>query len=250
MISVITCCRHPLPQSIQEKNIARTVGVPYEYLPIDGSNHASNAALLNYGISLAKGDIVVFMADDAYSMKYNWGTVLEQKFADPHVACVGVAGTQYLFPNTPSLTAPGRPFIKGRIVYHLQNGDFFAVVYSPENGDFDVVACDGVFMAVRAELLAKAWFDQDTFDGEHLADIDLCMQLNTFGKIIVTTDIVIKKRSQIQFDKVWHEYSRRFLEKWSFRLPAYCSTTAPDPQHILHSQCVDLRGKAPMETIC
>jgi len=250
MISVITCCRHPLPQSIQEKNIARTIGVPYEYLPIDGSNHASNAALLNYGLSLAKGDIVVFMADDAYSMKYNWGAVLMQKFADPSIACVGVAGTQYLFSTTPSLTAAGRPFIKGRIVYHLQNGDFFAVVYSSGNGDFEVVACDGVFMAVRGAHLSHAWFDQDTFDGEHLSDTDLCMQLRKCGKIIVTTDIVIKKRSQIQFDKTWHEYSRRFMEKWSVELPATCTGNVPDPQRIISSQCVDLRGKAPAETIC
>jgi cellulose synthase/poly-beta-1,6-N-acetylglucosamine synthase-like glycosyltransferase len=250
MISVITCCRHPLPQSIQEKNIARTIGVAYEYLPIDGSNHASNAALLNYGISLAKGDLIVFIADDAYSMKYNWGAALEQKFTDPHIACVGVAGTQYLFSNTPSLTAPGRPFIKGRIVYHLQNGDLFAVVNSQENGDFEVVACDGVFMAVRRPVLKHAWFDQDTFDGEHLFDIDLCMQLRKCGKIIITTDIVIKRRSQPVFDTVWHDYSTRFLEKWSVELPASCVSAVPDPHHIISSQCVDLRGKVPAETIC
>lgn len=239
-----------MPESIQEKNIARTVGVPYEYLPIDGSNHKNNAAIWNYGMSLAQGSIVVFMAEDAYFMKPNWGAVLEQKFAHPQVAGVGVAGTQYLLPATPSLTAAGRPFIKGRIVYHLQNGDFFAVVYSTENGDFEVVACDGVFLAVRASLLSKAWFDQDTFDGEHLADIDLCMQLRKCGKLIATTDIVVKKRSQVQFDKSWNEYSRRFIEKWSVELPARCVPGEFDPERFVSSQCVDLRGKAPMETIC
>jgi cellulose synthase/poly-beta-1,6-N-acetylglucosamine synthase-like glycosyltransferase len=239
-----------LPQSTQEKNITKTIGVPFEYLPIDGSNHANTAAILNYGISLAKGDLVVFLSEDAYFMKNDWGSVLEQKFADPHIAGVGIAGTQYLLPSTPSLTAAGRPFIKGRIVYHIQNGDFFAVVYSNENGDFEVVAFDGVFMAVRGQLLTQAWFDQDTFDGNHLADIDLCMQLRKCGKLIVTTDIVLKKRSQTQFDKEWHEYSRRFCEKWSSELPARCVDTEFDPDLIVSSQCVNLQGKAPMETIC
>lgn len=250
MISVITCCRHPKPQSIQEKNIIKTIGAPFEYLPIDGSNHSSNAALYNYGLTLAQGDIVVFLSDDAYSMKLNWGSILEQKFSDPSIACVGIAGTQYIFSHTPSLTAAGRPFIKGRLVYHLQNGDFFAVVYSSEKGDDDVVACDGTFMAIRRSLFSQVCFDQNTFDGEYLADTDICMQLRKFGRIIVTTDIVFKKRSQISFDSIWHEYSNRFLKKWAGELPAYSCDSMPNPKQIVPSQCVNLQGKAPMETIC
>ncbi len=250
MISVITCCRHPSPQSIQEKNITKTVGSPCEYLPIDGTNGSSTATIWNFGISRSKGDIVVFIPEDVYFMKRDWGAVLEHKFADPKVAGIGVAGTQYLLAGTPSLTAAGRPFIKGRVVYHLQNGDFFAVVYSQELGDFEVVACDGVFLAVRKQHLALAWFDQETFDGEHFADLDLCMQLRKCGKLFVTTDILVKKQSQMHFDRVWQEYSRRFIDKWSAELPASCVDAVPDPKHFVSSQCVNLHGKAPIETIC
>lgn len=250
MISVITCCRHPVPQPIQEKNIAKTVGVPYEYLPVDATGGISTAAVWNFGISRSKGDIIVFIPDDVFFMKRNWGGVLVSKFADASVAGVGVAGTQYLSDITPSLTSAGRPFIKGRIVYHLQNGDFFAVVYSQELGDFDVVACDGVFMAVRRSHLAKAWFDQETFDGGHFADLDLCMQLRDCGRLLVTTEIVIKRRSQTHFDKSWQEYARRFVDKWSTELPASCINAVPDPKKFIPSQCVNLQGKAPMETIC
>lgn len=250
MISVITCCRHHVSQSIQEKNIAKTVGVPFEYLPVDGSGQEADAALLNFGISRSKGDIAVFIPEDVYFMKIGWGAVLEKKFADPSLSAVGVAGTQYLMHSSPSLTAAGRPFIKGRVVYHLQNGDFFAVVYSKENGDFEVVACDEAFLAVPRRHLAHAWFDQETFDGEYLAELDLCMQLRHCGRLLVTTDILVKKRSQAQFDKVWQEYSRRFMDKWSLELPATCTDSVPDPQNFVSSQCVDLHGKAPMETIC
>lgn len=250
MITVITCCRHPKPQTIQERNIAKTIGVPYEYFPIDGTGTLNNAALWNFGISRAAGDILVFIPEDVYFMKTNWGTVLERKFTDPSIAGVGVAGTQFLPAGAPSLTAAGRPFIKGRVVYHLENGDFFAVVYSQEKGDFEVVACEGTFLAVRRAHCAQAWFDQDTFDGEHFADLDLCMQLRHCGRLIVTTDIVVKRRSQINFDRTWKEYSRRFGEKWSAELPASCVETVPDPQNFVSSHCVNLKGKAPMETIC
>ena len=250
MISVITCCRHPMPQSIHEKNIAKTVGAPCEYVPIDGTNGASTAALLNFGISRSCGDIVVFLPEDVYFMKTGWGEVLKRKFADPSIAAVGVAGTQYLSATSASLTAAGRPFIKGRVVYHLQNGDFFAVVFSQELGDFEVVALDGAFIAVRAAHLAHAWFDQETFDGEHLADLDLCMQLRKCGRLLATTEVVVKKRIPLQIDPAWQEYSRRFLDKWSVELPAACVDAVPDPQHFVSSQCVNLLGKVPTETIC
>jgi hypothetical protein len=250
MISVITGFRHPKPQSIQERNIAKTIGVPYEYLPIDGKGISSTAAIWNFGISRSSGDILVVIPEDVYFMKPNWGAVLEGKFADPGVAGVGVAGTQYLPAGAPSLTAAGRPFIKGRVVYHLENGDFFAVVYSQELGDFEVVACEGSFLALRRAHYGQVTFDQETFDGEHFADVDMCMQLRRCGRLTVTTDIVVKRRSQVHFDKVWKEYSRRFGAKWSAELPASCTAAVPDPQRFVSSQCVDLKGKAPMETIC
>lgn len=250
MISIVTCCRHPMPQSIQEKNIAKTVAAPCEYLPVDGTGGESSASLLNFGLSRSSGDIVVFLPEDVYFMKIGWGAVLERKFADPSIAAVGVAGTQYLPATTPSLTAAGRPFIKGRVVYHLQNGDFFAVVYSQELGDFQVVALDGAFIAVRRDHLARAWFDQETFDGDYFADLDLCMQLRKCGVLLATTDIVVKKRTPPQFGPTWQEYSRRFVDKWSMELPATCVDAVPDPQHFVSSQCVNLHGKVPSQTIC
>jgi hypothetical protein len=181
----------------------------------------------------------------------NWGKILETKFFnDPWLGVVGVAGTQYMFADKCSLTAAGRPFIKGRVVHHLQNGDFFAVVFSPENGDFEVVACDGVFMAVKQQLFQNIAFDSTTFNGPHFFDIDFCMQTRHTNRVIVTTDIVVKRRVQPVFDKAWQEYGKLFLYKWAAELPAATVENAPDPDHTISTQCVDLKGKAPIETIC
>jgi GT2 family glycosyltransferase len=253
MITVISYCRHPLAKSIQEGNIAKTVGAAHEYRVLDGSKGpASFAGAYNWALAQAKGDIVVFIADDAYSMQMNWGPRLEAKFAaDQALGVVGVAGTQYLFADKCSWTAAGRPFVKGRIVYHLQNGDFFAAVFSPEKGDFPVVACDGCFLAVRAPLFQTLRFDDATFTGAHFWDIDFCVQAHLGQhRVLVSTDLVVKKMAQTLFDAEWHEAGRRFLQKYQAALPLSCAQSVPDLEHIVSSSMVNLKGKASMETIC
>lgn len=251
MITVITCAKNPITQSIQERNVQKTIGTKCEYLLLDGSNNISLATAYNEGVSQANGDIFVFIPEDVYFMKMNWGRILKTKYMnDPWLGVVGVAGTQYLFSDKCSITAAGRPFIKGRVVHHLQNGDFFAVVYSPENGDYEVAACEGVFMAVKRQLFESISFDNITFDGQHFFDLDFCMQARHTNRIIVTTDIVVKRRSQVIFDKTWHAYGELFLNKWSNELPASTADDIPNPDNYIPTQCVDLKGKAPIETIC
>lgn len=251
MISVITCWKNPAAQTIQERNIAKTIGVDHQYIMIDGSTGIGLAEAYNQGLQHSKGDIVVFIPEDVLFMKQGWGKVLEAKFAaDPWLGLVGVAGTQYLFADKCSWTAAGRPFIKGRVVHHLENGDFFAVVFSNENGDFPVVACDGVFMAVKSEVFNMAKFDEDCFKENYFYDLDFCMQINRNYRLIVTTDVVIKRRNMNSFDKVWNSYGQQFIAKYQQNLPVNCSEKIPDPQNFSSSQVVDLKGKVPMETIC
>jgi hypothetical protein len=253
MISVISICRSSLPAPIQARNIAKTVGAAHEYLVFDGSKGPVNfAARYNGALARASGDIIVFFAADAYSMQMNWGPRLEAKFAaDPALGIVGVAGAQYLFADKCSWTAAGRPFIKGRIVYHLQNGDFFAAVFSQEKGDFPVLACDGCCLAVRTSLFNALRFDEATFTGEHFWDLDFCLQAYLQQhRIIVSTELVVKRMAQPPFDGEWQGAGARFLSKYQNVLPLACVPGAPDPARIVPSSMVNLKGKASMETIC
>ena len=251
MISIITCARKAHPGSMQERNVAKTVAAAHEYIAIDNSdNSTSHAAAYNRAIQRAAGDIFVFVHDDVFFMKQGWGPVLESKFSgDNALGIVGVAGTQYLSADNASWTAAGRPFIKGRLIHDLENGDFFAVVFSPENGDSDVVVCDGVFLAIRRELFEEVWFDETTFDGDCFYDLDYCMQVSPSNRIIVTTNIVVKKRSTFTYDKKWYESGKRFLEKYREDLPASCVDAIPGPGPHTGSQRVHLKGKLPQETI-
>ncbi len=251
MISVIISARNPVPQSTLERNIRKTIGSPLELLMISNSSGANGlASVYNFGASRSRGDILVFMHDDAFFMNQNWGPVLESLFAaDPYLGVIGVAGSQYLFPNNCSLTAAGRPFIKGRIIHDLQNGDFFATMFSPQKETAEVVAVNGFFFAVRRTLLSQFGFDEQTFDSFYFHDLDFCMQARHEWRIIVTGDVVVKHRSTGTYDKNWQMYGQRFLEKWAAELPAFCTEQIPDPANCVPAHSMNLKGKVNQQTI-
>jgi GT2 family glycosyltransferase len=228
------------------------VGAPYEYRILDGSKGPLNfAAAYNWAASQAQGDIIVFIDDVCYFMSMNWGAALEAKFSgDPTLCVAGVAGTQYLFRDKYSWTAAGRPFIKGRLVYHLQNNDFFAVAFSVEKGDYDVVACDGCVLAVRTETARNVKFDDTAFTGEHFWDLDFCVRARTTGRVVVTSDITVKRMEQQVYGEEWQKAGRRFLLKHQNELPLACAEYPGVPLPGPGAQIVTLRGKYSPETIC
>lgn len=251
MITIIISARNPVPESTLERNIRKTVGVPIELFMINNSSGANGlASVYNYGAARSRGDILVFMHDDAFFMTENWGVILESLFRqDPKLGVVGVAGTQYLFRDNYSWTAAGRPFIKGRIVHDLQNGDFFATLFSPEKETCEVVACNGVFFAVRRTLLTQFGFDERVFDSYYFHDLDFCMQARKEWKVIVTGDIVVKHKSTGTYDKAWQHYGHIFMNKWAAELPASCANAIPNPMQCIPAVNVNLKGKVEQRTI-
>jgi len=253
MITVIISARNPVPESTLERNIRKTAGAPVELFMINNAEGKSGlASVYNFGAARSRGDILVFMHDDAFFMTENWGAALESLFArDPYLGVAGVAGTQYVFRDNCSWTAAGRPFIKGRIVHDLQNGDFFATLFSPERETCEVAACSGVFFAVRRTLLTQFGFDERTFDSFYFHDMDFCMQARRNWRIMVTPDILVKHRSTGTYDKTWQRYGQLFLSKWAAELPASCAGVgiAPDPANSVPAAKANLKGKVEQRTI-
>jgi len=251
MITVIISARNPVPESTQERNIRKTAGAPVELFMINNSEGKNSlASVYNFGAGRSRGDVLVFMHDDAFFMTENWVPALESIFAqDPSLGVVGVAGTQYLYADNCSWTAAGRPFIKGRIVHDLQNSDFFATMFSQERETCEVVACSGVFFAVRRTLLTQFGFDEQTFDGFCFHEMDFCMQARRSWRIIVTADILVKHRSTGTYDKAWHQYGQAFLNKWAAELPASCANATPDPAQCVPAVNANLKGKVEQRTI-
>jgi len=251
MITVIISARNPVPESTQERNIRKTVGSQIELFMINNSEGKNGlASVYNFGAARSRGEILVFMHDDAFFMTEGWGPILESLYAqDPYLGVVGVAGTQYIFRDNYSWTAAGRPFIKGRIVQDLQNGDFFATLFSPDRESCEVVACNGVFFAVRRTLLTQFGFDEQTFDSFYFHEMDFCMQARKKWRVMVTADILVKHRSMGTYDKTWQKYGQIFLNKWAAELPASCTTAVPDPANSVPAAKASLKGKVDQRTI-
>jgi glycosyltransferase involved in cell wall biosynthesis len=251
MVTVIISARNPVPESTLERNIRKTAGEPIELFMINNAAGANGlAAVYNFGAARSRGDVLVFMHDDAFFMTENWAPVLEGLFArDPYLGVVGVAGTQYLHNDNASLTAAGQPFIKGRVVHDLQNGDFFATLFSQDREMCEVVACGGVFFAVRRTLLTQFGFDEKTFDSFYFHEMDFCMQARKTWRVAVTSDILIKHRSTGTYDKGWHHYGQVFLQKWAANLPASCTDAVPNPALVVPAVNANLKGKIEQRTI-
>ena len=251
MLSIIVCsCKDP-SCDVHERNVRRTVGTEFEYLKINNrDNPRGICAVYNEGVRRASGDILVFVHEDVFFMEGNWGGVLEQKFSDCTVGLVGVAGTQYLFADTPGWVAAGRPFIHGHVVHELSDGAVYNLtVFNWDKGDSDVVAVDGLFFAIRKELFNSIRFDELTFDGFHLYDLDICMQVRRTHRLLVTWDILVKHQSGGSFDQTWNSYAQRFLRKYHTALPASCTGAIPDLSRRIPFENFDLKGRAPQVTI-
>jgi GT2 family glycosyltransferase len=252
MISVIVCSKSgPSSDALHYRNVKKTATGQVDYVCIDNRNgNYGICAAYNIGVEKAVGDILVFMHEDVFFMEPGWDKVLAQKIADPSIGLVGVAGTQYLFPDPPGWVMAGRPFIKGKVVHETDNGaDFKLTVFSWDKSDADVVAVDGLFFAVRRELFPGVRFDEETFDGFHFYDLDLCMQVLNSHRLIVTPDILVKHRSGGAFDEVWYRYAKLFTEKYRGRLPASSCAGVPDLSKRVPFENFDLRGKVKQVTL-
>jgi GT2 family glycosyltransferase len=247
MISVIVCSRQPATWDFHKRNVEKTIGCDHEYVRIDNTAGAMGiCAAYNKGVAQAKGDLLVFVHEDVFFMEPGWGNVLYAKFkADGRLGLVGVAGSQYLFENNPGWISAGQPFIRGRVIHELNNGQAFVLtVFSWDKADAEVVAADGLFFAIPRPLFDRIAFDDKTFDKFHFYDIDICMQVRRTHRLIVTWDILLKHFSGGNMNAEWLEFGRRFLEKYKNELPASCVSMRPDPAQYKGAMSFDLKGKA------
>jgi len=106
------------------------------------------------------------------------------------------------------------------IVNHYHNGKKAESKYSNSFGDkvIDVVAIDGLFMAVSKQKL-KVTFDE-RFDGFHFYDIPFCVGNKMMGvEIGVIFDVRLTHKSVGQTNQKWEENKLKFEELFKDFLP-------------------------------
>ena len=225
MISIIICSQHPIIQESLKLNIRDTIGVDYEIIHIDNSQHKfSIFEAYNKGVEKARGEFLCFMHEDVVYHSNNWGFVVEQHLALPFVGAIGVAGG-CVIPNIMDWR-----FLEYQSVYLIQGAytDEEKPLYyisspamSIKKTSLNVVASlDGVWICIRRELFRQIRFDETTFHEFHMYDTDICMQINKLGLgIFVTYDILLEHKSMGSFSDRYLANLKIFHNKWKKDLP-------------------------------
>ena len=230
MISIIICSRKPAIPTELRLNITETIGCEYELVVIDNScNQLSIFQAYNEGVQRANGDILCFMHDDVLFRTPNWGEKINIHFqADERMGLIGFAGTHFL-PDTPVYWYSS-PFVSQRNLNNDQGivEEHFHEDWFGERNLIEVVAVDGFCFFVRRSLFDRFVFDQETYKGFHLYDMDCCMQVIHAGyKVGVCRDVLAEHcwSESKQFSKkggdLFEHNLELFVKKW--HLPVFGS---------------------------
>ncbi len=218
MTSIIIC-------SIDDRKFRQTAEMYSRFWPADQLQifHVPNARSMaegyNRGIQAAGGETLIFSHDDV--------EILTPDLADRLSAhlnrfdMVGVAGTSLL--AHPRWVQAGPPFIHGQVAHPIppeSGGGYMVDIYAASRRAFaNIQALDGLFLAVRREVARALLFDEATFDGFHLYDLDFSFRAYLAGyRLAVACDVQLLHNSVGQYDQAWEAQALRFIEKHGSRL--------------------------------
>lgn len=234
-ISLISCSRNStLPQSLI-KNIEDTIFSPaddkkygYEIITIDNSNNHYNIfQAYNEGVRRSSGEILCFMHDDLEYESVGWGNNvinLFNKYTEAG-ACAVVCCTY--IKSTPSYYYSDPAFNMMHV--QLQNSDgtrSFFYDYLDVDHPCPVVVFDGLWFCIRRECFNRISFDERTYNGFHMYDLDISMQLNLAGyKIFNIPGVEIFHIAGQATDKRFWEAAFKFYHKFKNHLPRFSEGT-------------------------
>lgn len=230
MLSVIICSRNPKLADRLKRNIASTIGVPFEYIVIDNShNKHSLFSAYNEGIQQSRFQLLCFLHEDVEFVSNDWGKNLSAHLSKPNSGIVGLCGGMYqsrvpsswsLFEHTKNIIQSDK---KGKLrLYELSEG------YDKQH-EKPVVGLDGVFLAARRDLFNYITFDKHTFYGFHTYDLDICIQAHVLGYTnIAVNDILLIHYSKGCKNRQWMENIIRFADKWQDAFPLQTTQHSPE----------------------
>lgn len=247
MISIIICSTHKQTDSMLLNNIASTIGdVKYEIVHIDNSANKYNIfQAYNIAVERAQYEYLCFIHEDIEFCSNNWGAVVVDALKEEKTGLVGVIGGCYIGQYYRYWAESGlhRGHImqgsKGKSKPYLR--DYSKTV--EQEGD-DVVSLDGMFLASRKSLFkSDLRWDDETYDGFHYYDLDMCMQVLKAGyKVKVLYDMLIMHKSTGTYNPSFFEGYRRFHRKWDSFLPVTSLVMTPELEE-------QVRWR-PIETVC
>ena len=224
MISVIICSVNPIQLQNISKNIAETIGLPYELIEIDNTNSKKGiCSIYNDAAAKAKYNYLCFVHDDVKFHTMSWGGILSDLLNKADIGLVGVSGTTYKSVIPSSWTACKKDFYRINTIQHSdENINPLKYNINPDLISFSEVAIvDGVFLATRKEVISEFSFDEISLKGFHGYDFDLSMQITQKYKIVVTHQILLEHFSPGKYNHQWLSDIIFLHKKWKNNLPIY-----------------------------
>ncbi|WEK69114.1 MAG: glycosyltransferase [Candidatus Chryseobacterium colombiense] len=217
MISIIISSYLPHYFSALEKNIAETIGVPYEIIKIDNPGLMGICEAYNQGAKKARFDNLVFLHEDIVFKTPNWGNRLILHLDQENTGLIGIAGSSYV-PVAPSSWTVAEKYNFVNILQgNKQNNDSVSIHSTKENRT-KVFAVDGVFLAIKKENYTHIRFDEE-LKGFHGYDLDFSLRVAKKFQNYVIDDILIQHFSQGNRDKKWLDSNIIIKEKIGTNFP-------------------------------
>lgn len=217
MISFIVCSRKKHLDTQLVENIASVTSVPYEIIVIDNSkNTYSIFSAYNSGVERAQYPYIAFIHEDILFRSKNLGEIIIKSFNEhPQLGLLGVTGITILPQYAFGWWSAGYDYYVGSIYTHKCDPAVTSTIVLK-----DAVACDGLFLCIRAELFKQIHWDEQTFDGFHCYDLDICMQVLKAGyKIMVAEGLLIEHFSTGNPTESFANGCVLFSRKWKNELP-------------------------------
>lgn len=234
MISIIICSRTKQLSPELSQNINASIGCEYELIVIDNSHNDFDIfSAYNHGVELAKGEILCFMHDDIYFHSKQWGRTVEKLFqkhidlgllgiCGGHVQPratdwridLGYASMHFLQRAT---TLEISPRYNTHTDYHICHN---ATRYDKDGVLVKVATADGVWFCIPRSLFKYIHFDETTFKGFHIYDLDISMQVLQTGRTVaVCSNLEIEHFSSSYFSYDFMNQIQLFNQKWASVLP-------------------------------
>ncbi|MCM1078855.1 MAG: glycosyltransferase family protein [Bacteroidales bacterium] len=233
MISIIICSRYSSLSDNLQANIFATIGdCKYEIIHIDNSENSYNIfEAYNLGVRKSHGDILCFMHEDIIFHSADWGRKVAWYLSDDDCGAIGVAGG-YAILQQSDWRLYGKWIVNLIQGYHTIEQDSKYYVSYPKikvKQPVEVATLDGVWLCARKEMFDKISFDESTYDGFHMYDTDICMQIHNIGKkVLVCDDILLEHISEGSYSPSFEKSLDAFHNKWKDFFPIV-KTISLDP---------------------
>lgn len=211
-VSAIICSIRPdYFAAIKKKLVEQFAGHDVEVIGIHDATSLCEG--YNRGASKAKGEVLIFCHDDIDTVHADFGERVLRHLSTHDV--IGVVGASKLVNGDWGHSGP--PHIHGQIIHRppTETGNIYLAVGLQSPMIDNVCALDGVFIATHRRVWETLRFDEESFDGFHIYDIDFTWRAYEAGfRLAVPLDLLLIHFSTGQYDMKWQTYNMRFLKKF------------------------------------